>query len=155
MSIPGFPKVYIKVYSLKRLLMQITKCYSKPSKTVSRISEDLKNTMAQIHHPFLMLKFTEVPQCWLLLGWQYVFLYIFNCTYLQIACTSSSHLGTTGNQCSICELVLVKLGMITLLVLCKLAQVKFPSQCCIIQFVPDGSLGDSLLALRYQALNKR
>lgn len=113
MSIPGFPKVYIKVYSLKRLLMQITKCYSKPSKTVSRISEDLKNTMAQIHHPFLMLKFTEVPQCWLLLGWQYVFLYIFNCTYLQIACTSSSHLGTTGNQCSICELVLVKLGMIT------------------------------------------
>lgn len=135
--------------------MQIAKRYGKPSKTVSRISNALKNIMAQIYHPFLILRFTEVLQCWILLDWQYVFLYIFNCTYLQIVCTSSSHLGSTGNQCGICKLVLVKLSMITLLVLCKLAQVKFPSQCCIIQFVPDSSLGGSLLALRYQALNKK
>lgn len=58
-----FPQSLYKRFIVSRLLMQIAKCYSKPSKTVSRISEDLKNTMAQIHHPFLMLKFTEVPQC--------------------------------------------------------------------------------------------
>lgn len=140
--------------------MQIAKYYSKPCKTVfknqPRSQEHQGSNLPSLFNLKLywscglptpaLLPYGKPSGTWS----TYVY---FNCTFAKYSQKLFSA-WRTGHHWGICKSVLVKLSTITLLVLCKLAQVKFPSQCCIIQLVPDTKLTDNLLALCYQALNK-